>query len=173
MIKRKQDGITSMEMFLDILRTSLYFLLFLVLALRYWHLLSSFLCLHWLVFSIHTTGEPSILPLWLYMLLHLELQEGTTNYEMEKIMMVDVLLWAMDTPPPADIIFIVWNVDFCYVFQKLRQRSYNVFLVCQSMSEMLPGMLGGVNKSVGSVGLIISPTQFWRINVIKSFRPEH
>jgi hypothetical protein len=63
---------------------------------------------------------------------------------MEKMMMADVLLWAMDTPPPANIIFIVGSVDFCYVFQKLRQRSYNVFLVCQSMSEMPQGMLVGL-----------------------------
>jgi len=64
---------------------------------------------------------------------------------MEKMMMADVLLWAMDTPPPANIIFMIGSVDFCYVFQKLRQRSYNVFLVCQSMSEMPGGMLSGVN----------------------------
>jgi len=84
-----------------------------------------------------------------------QLPPGKSN-EMEKVMMADVLLWAMDTPPPANIIFIVGNVDFCYVFQKLRQRSYNVFLVCQSMNEIPPGMLGGVNDCLGWLLFLIS-----------------
>jgi hypothetical protein len=84
-----------------------------------------------------------------------QLPPGNNN-EMEKRMMADVLLWAMDTPPPANIILIVGNVDFCYVFQKLRQRSYNVFLVCQSMSEMPQGMLGGVNNCLGWLSFLRS-----------------
>ena len=46
--------------------------------------------------------------------------------------MADVLLWAMDTPPSANIVLIVGYMDFSYVFEKLRQRSYNVFLVSSS-----------------------------------------
>lgn len=71
-------------------------------------------------------------------------------------MMADVLLWAMDTPPPANIIFIVGNVDFSYVFQKLLQRSYNVYLVCRSMSEMPQGMLGVVNGCLGWLSFLRS-----------------
>lgn len=76
--------------------------------------------------------------------------------ESEKMMMADVLLWAMDTPPPANIIFIIGSVDFCYLFQKLRQRSYNVFLVCQSMAEMPPGMLDGVSDCLGWLSFLRS-----------------
>ena len=47
-------------------------------------------------------------------------------------MMVDVLLWAMDTSPPGNIVFVVGNVDLSYLFENLCQRSYNVFLVSSS-----------------------------------------
>ena len=36
---------------------------------------SSFLCLHWLVYFIHTTEERCLLHWWLYMHLHLGLQD--------------------------------------------------------------------------------------------------
>jgi hypothetical protein len=75
---------------------------------------------------------------------------------MEKMMMADVLLWAMDTPPPANIIFMIGSVDFCYVFQKLRQRSYNVFLICQSMSKMSQSMLCLVNYCLGWLSFLRS-----------------
>jgi len=71
-------------------------------------------------------------------------------------MMADVLLWAMDTPPPANIIFMIGSVDFCYVFQKLRQRSYNVFLICQSMSKMSQSMLCLVNYCLGWLSFLRS-----------------
>jgi len=85
-----------------------------------------------------------------------QLAHGKTRNEMEKMMMADVLLWAMDTPPPANIIFMIGSVDFCYVFQKLRQRSYNVFLICQSMSKMSQGMLCGVNYCLGWLSFLRS-----------------
>jgi hypothetical protein len=85
-----------------------------------------------------------------------QLPPGKTSKEIEKTMVADVLLWAMDTPPPADIIFIVGNVDFCYVFQKLRQRSYNVFLVCPSMSQMPQGMLSAANDCLGWLPFLVS-----------------
>lgn len=67
------------------------------------------------------------------------------RYEMEKMMIADILFWAMDTPPPANLIFIVGSVDFCYIFQKLWQRSYNIFLVCPSASQIRKGMLNSAN----------------------------
>ncbi|GLJ50211.1 hypothetical protein SUGI_1068710 [Cryptomeria japonica] len=72
---------------------------------------------------------------------------GNTN-EIEKIIMADMLLWAMDVPPPGNIIFIVGNADFSYVFHKLRERSYNVFLVCASITQMPHGMLSVANECV-------------------------
>eukprot|EP01018_Ginkgo_biloba_P038371 Gb_39279 [translate_table: standard] len=60
--------------------------------------------------------------------------------EIEKTILVDVLFWAMDTPAPAHIIFIVGNLDFSNVFHRLRQRRYNVFLLCSSARAISPGM---------------------------------
>jgi hypothetical protein len=72
------------------------------------------------------------------------------------MMMADVHLWAMDAPPPANIIFISGSVDCCSVFQKLRERSYNVFLVCPSINQMPQDMLSAANDCLGWISFLRS-----------------
>ncbi|GLJ50210.1 hypothetical protein SUGI_1068700 [Cryptomeria japonica] len=77
--------------------------------------------------------------------INLQLIHPGNSNEIEKMIMVDVLLWAMDVPQPGDIIFIVGNVDFSYLFHKLQERSFNVFLVCVSVDQMPYDMLTAAN----------------------------
>ena len=80
---------------------------------------------------------------------------GKTSKEIEKTMVADVLLWAMDKPPLEDIIFIIGNVDLCYMFKKLQQRSYNVFLVFPSMIQIPQGMLSAANDCLGWLPFLV------------------
>ncbi|XP_057865798.1 uncharacterized protein LOC131073390 [Cryptomeria japonica] len=84
--------------------------------------------------------------------IHLQLVQpalvGNSN-EIEKMITADMLLWAIDVPPPGDIILIIGNVDFSYAIRKLRERSYNVFLVCSSIVQVPPGMLSAANDCLG------------------------
>lgn len=84
------------------------------------------------------------------------LPPGMTSNDIEKMMMADVYLWAMDSPPPANIIFIVGHVDRCSLFQNLRERSHNVFLVCPSINQMPQGMLKAANDCLEWISFLRS-----------------
>ena len=62
----------------------------------------------------------------------------------EKALLVDVLCWSIDEPPPAFVIFIIGNIDLSNVIHKLTQRTYGVLLVCDCALRMGKSMLAGV-----------------------------
>ena len=47
----------------------------------------------------------------------------------DKMLLVDMIAYAIDHPPPANIILISGDRDFCYGLSVLRNRLYNVILV--------------------------------------------
>ncbi|KAJ0978672.1 hypothetical protein J5N97_014146 [Dioscorea zingiberensis] len=46
----------------------------------------------------------------------------------DKKILVDMLLWAIDNPPPANFLLISGDRDFSYALHQLRMRRYNVLL---------------------------------------------
>nr|CAD1828620.1 unnamed protein product [Ananas comosus var. bracteatus] len=46
----------------------------------------------------------------------------------DKKILVDMLFWAIDNPPPANYLLISGDRDFCNALHKLRMRRYNILL---------------------------------------------
>ncbi|KAJ3683892.1 hypothetical protein LUZ60_014119 [Juncus effusus] len=56
----------------------------------------------------------------------------------DKKILVDMLFWAIDNPPPANILLISGDRDFCNALHKLRMRRYNILLAhAPSVSQTL------------------------------------
>jgi hypothetical protein len=53
----------------------------------------------------------------------------------DKMMIVDMLTFALDTPSPASIILVSGDRDFAYAVSTLRSRAYSVYLVTPTTSH--------------------------------------
>ncbi|KZT11510.1 uncharacterized protein LAESUDRAFT_642683, partial [Laetiporus sulphureus 93-53] len=53
----------------------------------------------------------------------------------DKMMIVDMLTYAIDTPPPATVIIITGDRDFVYAVSVLRLRRYRVVLIAPSLGH--------------------------------------
>jgi hypothetical protein len=47
----------------------------------------------------------------------------------DKMMMIDMLTFAIDNPPPATVVLISGDKDFVYALSTLRNRRFNIVLV--------------------------------------------
>ncbi|KAI8927937.1 limkain-b1-type NYN domain-containing protein, partial [Entophlyctis helioformis] len=47
----------------------------------------------------------------------------------DKMMIVDMLIYAMDNPPPSTIVVLSGDRDFAYALAVLRNRQYNIVLI--------------------------------------------
>lgn len=64
----------------------------------------------------------------------------------DKAILVGLLLWALDNPPPCHVFLISGDRDFSNALHGLQNRRYNVLLSCNSRNKISPSLLGSANK---------------------------
>lgn len=63
----------------------------------------------------------------------------------DKAILVAMLLWALDHPPPAHILLVSGDGDFANALHRLRLKRYNILLACPVI-HVQPALLGAAKK---------------------------
>lgn len=60
--------------------------------------------------------------------------------------LVDLMLWTIDHPPPAHVLLISGDGDFANVLHKLKMKNYNILLACLAGQAVSPGLLAAASS---------------------------
>ncbi|KAL2645481.1 hypothetical protein R1flu_013068 [Riccia fluitans] len=80
----------------------------------------------------------------------------------DRALLVDLLLWTFDHPPPAHLFLISGDRDFSNALHRLRMRNYNILLACPHGTTVSPALLGAAthvwqwNSLVRGEGLLLA-----------------
>ncbi|KAL3698829.1 hypothetical protein R1sor_012905 [Riccia sorocarpa] len=80
----------------------------------------------------------------------------------DRALLVDLLLWTFDHPPPAHLFLISGDRDFSNALHRLRMRNYNILLACSHGTTVSPALLGAAthvwqwNSLVRGDGLLVA-----------------
>ncbi len=60
----------------------------------------------------------------------------------DRALLVDLILWTVEHPPPAHLFLISGDRDFSDMLHRLRMKNYNILLACPSGGVVSPALLG-------------------------------
>lgn len=86
----------------------------------------------------------------------------------DRALLVDLILWTLEHPPPAHLFLISGDRDFSNALHRLRMRNYNILLACPAGTTVSPALLGAAthvwqwNSLVRGEGLLLATSPDFR-----------
>ncbi|XP_024534961.1 uncharacterized protein LOC9657426 isoform X3 [Selaginella moellendorffii] len=71
---------------------------------------------------------------------------GKESESSDRALLMDLILWTIENPPPAHLFLISGDRDFSTALHKLRMRNYNVLLACPAGAYISPSLLGAASR---------------------------
>ncbi|KAG6542739.1 hypothetical protein Mapa_015814 [Marchantia paleacea] len=84
----------------------------------------------------------------------------------DRALLVDLILWTLEHPPPAHLFLISGDRDFSNALHRLRMRNYNILLACPAGTTVSPALLGAAthvwqwNSLVRGEGLLLATSPY-------------